>query len=72
MQTFDSYALIEQKKWTQFLKGLEPGEHSFLFPSVSDIHSCKAVAYSLNSDNVGRKYYFNIDKSERKVVINVK
>ena len=71
MQTFDSYALIEQGKWTEFLKGLEPGEHSFLFPSVKDIKSCKAIGYDLNSDGLGRKYSFNVNKLERKVTITI-
>ena len=72
METFNQYALIEQKKWTDFLKSLDLGEHSFLFPSIPDIHSCKAVGYSLNSDGLGRIYNFNVNKSERKVTINVK
>lgn len=71
MDTFNSYTLIENKRWTEFLRGLDPGEHTFRFPSVPDIRSCKAIAYSLNSDGLGRKYYFNVEKSERKVTIIV-
>ena len=71
MNTYNSYNLIEQKQWTAFLKGLEPGEHTFLFPSVYDIRSCKAIAYSLNTDGLGRKYFFSVNKSERKVTIKI-
>ena len=72
METFNQYNLIEQKRWTDFLKSLDAGEHSFLFPSIPDIDSCKAIAYKLNSDGLGRVYNFNVNKAERKVGIIVK
>ena len=71
MDTFKLYDLINKRKWTEFLKSLELGESTFAFPSVADIHSCKAIGYSLNSDGLGRSYYFNVNKSEKKVVIKV-
>lgn len=72
MNTFNLYSLIEQRKWTEFLKNLELGEHTFLFPSISDIKSCKAIGYDINSDGVGRKYFFSVEKQERKLTITVK
>lgn len=71
MNTFNAYQLIEEKKWTAFLKVLDAGEHTFLFPSVKDIKSCKAIGYDLNSDDAGRQYFFNVNKAERKVTIKV-
>ena len=71
MNTFDAYHLIERKRWKAFLMGLDPGEHTFLFPSVGDIKSCKAIGYDMNSDGIGRRYYFSVDKSERKITIKV-
>lgn len=72
MEQFELYSLINQKKWTEFLHSLNVGEHTFVFPSVGDIKSCKAVAYSLNSDKIGRSYYFNVNKFEKKVIITIK
>lgn len=72
METFEQYKLINQKRWTEFLKSLDVGVHTFTFPSVADIKSCKAIAYSLNSDMLGRAYYFNVDKKEKQAVITVK
>lgn len=71
MQTFEQYSLINNKKWTEFLNSLEVGEHTFTFPSVPDIRSCKSVAYDINSSKMGRSYYFNVDKAEKKVIITV-
>jgi len=71
MDSFELYTLINGKQWTKFLKSLDLGESTFAFPSVADIHSCKAVAYSLNSDGLGRCYNFNVNKAERKVIITV-
>lgn len=73
METFEQYSLINQQKWTDLLKGLEDGEHTFSFPSVADIKSCKSVAYTLNTDGIGRKYAFKVpDKNNKKVIITVK
>lgn len=72
METFEQYTLINQKKWTELLKGLEVGEHTFAFPSIADIKSCKAVAYTLNTDRLGRTYGFSVNKAERKVTITIK
>lgn len=72
MDTFKLYDLISKRRWTEFLKSLEVGESSFAFPSVADIHSCKAIGYSLNSDGLGRTYNFNVNKAEKKVIITVK
>lgn len=63
--------LIAEKKWTAMLGELPVGKHVLPFPSVDDIRSCKAIAYSLNSDRKGRRYTFNVDKAELSVVINV-
>jgi len=71
MEVFEQYSLINQKKWTEFLGSLDCGQHTFTFPSLPDIASCKAVAYSLNSDKNGREYRFNVEKSTKKVRITV-
>jgi len=71
MQTHELYGLILNKKWTDFLKSLEVGEHTFTFPSIPDIKSCKATAYDINSNKTGRAYYFNVVKDEKKVTITV-
>jgi len=72
MEAFEQYALINKKKWTDFLGSLKVGEHTFTFPSLPDIKSCKAVAYDINSNKQGKYYYFNVNKDERRVVITVK
>ena len=72
MEAFEQYALINKKQWKAFLRSLEVGEHTFVFPSVADIKSCKAIGYDINSDKVGRSYNFSVDKDEKKVVITVK
>ena len=71
MEAFEQYSLINNKRWTEFLKSLEVGEHVFTFPSVPDIRSCKSVAYDINSSKTGRAYYFGVNKDEKKVVITV-
>ena len=71
MEAFEHYSLINNKRWTEFLNSLEVGEHTFTFPSVPDIRSCKSVAYDINSSKTGRAYYFKVNKDEKKVVISV-
>lgn len=71
MDTFELYSLINQKKWTEFLVSLSVGSHKIAFPTIADIKSCKAVAYSINSDKTGRRYNFNVDKDEKTAVITV-
>lgn len=71
MEAFEQYSLINQKRWTELLGSLEVGEHTFTFPSIPDIKSCKAIAYNINSDKTGRAYYFNVNKDEKRVVITV-
>lgn len=71
METFEQYRLINQKQWTDFLKGLQAGESTFTLPTIADIHSLKSVAYKLNSDRLGRKYSIRADKEKKVVVINV-
>lgn len=63
--------LIAGRRWTAMLAELPSGEHTLSFESLDDIRSCKAIAYSLNSDRTGRRYTFNVDKSERTAVIKV-
>jgi len=63
--------LIADKKWTAMLAELPEGEHTLPFESVDDIKSCKAIAYSINSDRTGRRYTFNVDKAERTAVVKV-
>ena len=72
METFEQYSLINQKKWTTLLTGLPAGEYVFTIPSVADIKSCKSVAYSLNTDKIGKKYSLQADKDNLKLTITVK
>lgn len=73
MEVFEQYGLINEKRWTEFLKSLEAGkEHTFTFPSIPDIKSCKTVAYEINSNRVGRTYSFDVNKGEKRVKISVK
>ena len=72
MNTFNAYDLIDKKKWKAFLMGLDPGDHTFRFPSINDIKSCKAIGYDMNSDDTGRQYYFSVDKAELYVGITIK
>ena len=53
------------------LAELPAGDHTISFESLDDIRSCKAVAYSINSDNTGRRYTFNVDKAGKTAVIKV-
>lgn len=72
METFEQYALINQKKWTELLKELEVGEHVLTLPSIPDIHSLKSVAYFLNGNRIGRKYALRADKDKLIVTITVR
>lgn len=62
---------MSQSRWTDMLKELTPGKHILPCPSVDAIRSCKAIAYSLNSDRKGRRYTFHVDKAKLSVTINV-
>lgn len=72
MEAFEQYALINQKKWTDLLKGLEIGKTKLTLPSIPDIHSLKSVAYKLNTDRLGRIYSFDADKGNKTVEVTVK
>ena len=63
--------LIAGRRWTAMLAELPIGEHILSFESLDDIRSCKAITYSLNSDRIGRRYTFNVDKAGRTAVIKV-
>ena len=63
--------LIAGRRWTAMLAELPVGDHTLSFESLDDIRSCKAIAYSLNSDRTGRRYTFSVNKSERTAVIKV-
>lgn len=54
--------LISECKWSELLKGLPQGTHQLFFPSNDAIRSCKAVAYNLNSDRMGKTFQFKVDK----------
>ena len=73
MEVFEQYSLINQKRWTDLLKGLEVGkEHTFTFPSIQDIHSFKSIAYKLNTDRLGRRYSIDADKEKKLVKVIAK
>lgn len=72
METFEQYGLINRKRWTELLKGLEVGEHTFTFPSISDINSFKSVAYKLNTDMIGRVYSIDADKGNKVVKLTIR
>lgn len=63
--------LIADKKWTAMLAELPAGEHTLPFESVDDIKSCKAIAYSINSDQTGIRYTFNVVKEKKEATIKV-
>lgn len=63
--------LMAGNEWTAMLRELPDGPHTLQFPNIGAIKSCKAVAYDLNSDNMGRKYCFNVKKETLTVVITV-
>lgn len=63
--------LIGSREWTAMLSELDFGVHTLPFPDVDAIKSCKAIAYSLNSDRKGRRYTFNVNKDDRCAVITV-
>ena len=63
--------LIASSQWTAMLSELPAGTHTIPFPSVDAIRSCKAIAYSLNSDKKGRRYTFNVDKTHLSAIITV-
>jgi len=71
MEVFEQYSLINQKLWTKFLKSLEVGEHTFVFPSIPDMKSCKAIGYGLNGDKLGRAYRFCMNKDDKRITIKV-
>lgn len=71
METHEQYSLINQKKWTELLKGLEVGRHTFTFPSIPDIRSFKATAYNLNTDMLGRRYSISADKRNKLVTLTI-
>ena len=62
---------MEKSEWTAMLGELPPGTHTLSFPNVDAIKSCKAIAYSLNSDKKGRRYTFNVDKDALSVRVKV-
>lgn len=68
MEVFEQYSLINQKRWADLLRSLEPGEHTFVMPSVKNIHSFKSVAYRLNTDRDDERVYSIIADKERKLV----
>lgn len=71
MTYFEIHKLIKERRWTELLRGLELGENELAFDSVQDIASCKAIAYSMNSDRSGRIYNFRVNKGDKKAVIIV-
>ncbi len=64
--------LVAERQWTELLRALPEGETKLGFPDLSALNSCKAVAYSINSDKTGRSYYFKVNKDERSAIITVK
>lgn len=63
--------LMAGSKWTAMLGELSVGRHTLRFPDLESIKSCKAIAYSINTDRKGRRYTFNVDKGNLSVVVNV-
>lgn len=69
----DLYLLLDRRKWTDVLKGLEVDkEYVFRLPSPRAIHSFKSIAYKLNSFRTGRRYSFNSDNETRIAKVIVK
>ncbi|MCQ2142268.1 MAG: hypothetical protein MJY83_07975 [Bacteroidales bacterium] len=68
----DIKALIQESKWSDLLKGLPIGTHQLFFPSNHAIRSCKAVAYSLNTDRIGKTFRFKVDKEHCFVTLTIR
>lgn len=69
METFEQYDLIHRNQWTELLKTLAPGEYTFSFPTIKAIQSCKAVAYTLNTNEGVRRYAFRVPNKKNRTVI---
>ena len=65
--------LNAEKKWTALLAELPEGDDgtTLQFSSLDDIKSCKAIAYSINSDRTGRRYTFTVNKDKKEATIKV-
>lgn len=62
---------MANSKWTAMLGALELGEHTIRFPNLNSLKSCKAIGYAINSDHIGRKYKFTVDKKALTAIIKV-
>ncbi len=71
MEPHEQYSLINQKRWTELLTGLEVGTHTLAFPSIASIHSFKSVAYKLNTDLSGRVYQIHADKKNKVATVTI-
>ena len=71
MESFEQYALINKKKWSELLRTMELGTHTVTVPSLPDIYSFKSVAYYLNSLKMGRTYSVCKDKTKGDLVVTV-
>ena len=58
-------------RWTEFLSALPGGTHTFRFPNTKAMKSCKAIGYGINSERMGRRYTFNMDKENLILTIKV-
>lgn len=64
-------ALINQKKWTDFLKSLPEGTHSRTLPETTDLDSLASVGYRLNKQGYEMKYHFILNYRTKVIYIKV-
>lgn len=69
-----NYALLEQRKWREFLLTVPDDRNNFdlTFPSLELMKSFKSTAYEINSDGVGDKVFsLSMDKANLRVTVTV-
>lgn len=69
-----NYALLEQKKWREFLLTVPDDRKNFdlSFESIDQMKSFKSTAYEINSDGVGDKVFsLSLDKTNLRITVTV-
>lgn len=69
-----NYALLEQKKWREFLLTVPDDRANFdlNFESLDQMKSFKSTAYEINSDGVGDKVFsLSLDKANLRITVTV-
>ena len=69
-----NYALLEQKKWREFLLTIPEDRVNFdlSFESLDQMKSFKSTAYEINSDGVGDNVFsLSMDKANLRMTVTV-